>query len=74
MHFTPYLQPSLQHTEVDFSVTKLRQAVLQRDLNLRTALSCLQGQSRLFSLLDKLRAASLLRLELSQTIRDSLRS
>ena len=70
----PNLQPSLQHSELDFSVTKLRQAVLARDLDLRSSLSCLQGHSRLFSLLDKLRAASLLRLQLSQTIRDTLRS
>ena len=48
--------------------------MLERDLSLRTGLSCLQGQRRVFSLLDKLKAASLLRLELSQTIQDSLRS
>ena len=68
----PPLQQSL--AGLPSSTVRLRQAVLQRDLNLRAALSCLQGQPRLFSLLDKLRAASLLRLELSQTIIDSLRS
>ena len=70
----PHLQPSFHHEELGFSGARLRQAVLERDLSLRTGLSCLQGQGRVFSLLDKLKAASLLRLELSQTIQDSLRS
>ena len=68
------LQPHLHQEELGFSGARLRQAVLERDLSLRTGLSCLQGQPRVFSLLDKLKAASLLRLELSQTIQDSLRS
>ena len=46
--------------------------MLERDRSLRTALACLEAQPRVFSLLDKLRAASLLRLELSQTILESV--
>ena len=68
----PFLQQSL--AELPSSTARLRQAVLERDLAIRTALSCLQGQQGVFSLVDKLREASLLRLEITQTIIDSLGS
>ena len=73
---TSLSRPDLQQSVAGLptSTVRLRQAVLERDLNLRSALSCLQGQSRLFSLLDKLRVASLLRLQISQNIIDCLRS
>ena len=50
----------------------VRQAVQERDANMRAAVSCLQGVGTVFSLLDKLRAAALQRLQITQTILDSL--
>ena len=48
----------------------LRLAVKERDINVRTAISCLEGEGDVFSLLEKLLTASLLRLEITQTLSD----
>ena len=57
-----------------YSPAIMRQAVVERDLALRTSLACVKGEGELDSILDKLRAAYLTRLDITQSIIDSYSS
>ena len=57
----PHHQPAL-----------VRQAVLERDRAVRSALSCLAGQGEVTNMLDNLKTAYLVRLEVTQAIIDCL--
>ena len=63
------LVPSID-LSFDLPTHLLRLAVKERDINLKTAISCLEGEGDVFSLLEKLLTASLLRLEITQTLSD----
>ena len=63
--------PSLGGSVPSYSPAIMRQAVIERDLALRAALACLKGEGEVDSILDKLRAAYLTRLDITQTIIDS---
>ena len=52
----------------------MSQAVLERDLALRSALACVTGTGEVAAILDKLKAAYLTRLDLTQNIIDSYTS
>ena len=66
--------PSLGGSVPSYSPAIMRQAVIERDLALRAALACLEGEGEVDSILDKLRAAYLTRLDITQTIIDSYTS
>ena len=57
-----------------YSPALVRQAVMERDLALRSALACVKGEGEVDTILDKLRAAYLTRLDITQTIIDSYAS
>ena len=63
--------PSLGSSVSSYSPAIMRQAVVERDLALRGALSCVKGEGEVDTILDKLRAAYLTRLDITQTIIDS---
>ena len=66
--------PSLGGAVPSYSPAIMRQAVVERDLALRTALACVKGEGEVDSILDKLRAAYLTRLDITQSIIDSYSS
>ena len=66
--------PSLGSSVSSFSPSIMRQAVVERDLALRAALACVKGEGEVDTILDKLRAAYLTRLDITQTIIDSYTS
>ena len=72
------LIPNLPHLYYNIGpviiIIIMSQAVLERDLALRSALACVTGTGEVAAILDKLKAAYLTRLDLTQNIIDSYTS
>ena len=68
------LIPNLPNLGPVIIIIIMSQAVLERDLALRSALACVTGTGEVAAILDKLKAAYLTRLDLTQNIIDSYTS